>query len=96
MGENEFGTIGKGAVGIGLAMLLTVVCRNLIAGQVPNPSAFAITLGGFAFFLVAKLSVVCRGHFVSFGVGRMSPQMKNVYRAGWWLMVVGVMATFGP
>jgi len=96
MRENEFSIVGEVAVAIGLAMLVTVVCRNLIAGQVPNPSAFAITLAGFAFFLVAKLSVVCRGHFVSFGAGRMSPGMKDAYRAGWWLMVLGMLVTFGP
>lgn len=96
MRENEFSIIGKGAVVIGLAMLVTLVCRNLFAGQVPNPSAFAITLAGFAFFLVAKLSVVRRGHLVTFGPGLMSPGMKNAYRSGWWLMVVGIMVTFGP
>lgn len=96
MRENEFSIVGKVAVAIGLLMLAAAASRNLVSGDVTNPGAFGITLVGFALFLMAKLSVVREGHLVSFGVGRMSPEMKNAYRAGYWLMAVGVLAMFGP
>lgn len=96
MRENEFSIIGKGAVALGLVMLAAAVSANLAEGRAPNPSAFVITLVGFGLLVVAKVSVIRRGPLVSFGPGLMRPGMKNAYRAGWWLMVVGVMATFGP
>ncbi len=94
MRENEFSIVGKTAVMIGFIWLSVAAAANVIQGNVPYPQAFAITLVGFVLFLCAKLSLLRQGRLVSFGPGLMSPAMKNIYRGGYWVMIVGAMATF--
>jgi hypothetical protein len=37
--------------------------------------------------------VILRHRLVSFGAKPMTEGMANLYRAGYWLMIVGVLAT---
>ena len=68
--------------------------RTCARGEVRNPAAFGVALVGFALFSIAKLSVILRHRFVSFGSKPMTEGMANLYRAGYWLMIVGIPATF--
>jgi hypothetical protein len=34
-------------------------------------------------------------HWINFGTKRMTENMANLYRLGYWLMIVGVVYTFG-
>jgi len=51
-------------------------------------------LVGFVLFAVAKTSVVAQQRWITFGTRTMSENMANVYRIGYWLMAVGILATF--
>ena len=51
---------------------------------------------GFALFLKAKLSLISKGHLVTFGPVSMSPWNGRLYKIGYALMSVGmVLALFG-
>ena len=92
--ENEFSLIGKVMTGICIFVLIVVALLNIWRGDVSHPGLFFIAIAGFLFFLVAKLSVITSNRRISFGTRFMSPAMANIYRAGYWLMFVGVLATF--
>jgi len=94
MRENEMGPVGKIATAVLLALVAVSALVNIMRGHVPHPLAFIVVLVGFALFLIAKLSVVARKKWVSFGSGLMGSGMANLYRVGYWLMVVGVLVTF--
>ena len=69
--------------GISLALLL----GQLVVAPIPTMLLFfSVTVIGFVFFAIAKLSV-------SFGSGRMRPAMRAMYRAGYVLMAVGAVLT---
>jgi len=69
---------------------------NAVHGKVAHPSSFFIMLLGFVLFFISKLSVVAKKKFISFGTRSMTVHMANVYRAGYWLMIFGFLATFAP
>ena len=69
---------------------------NVINGTATRPGAFYIVLVGFILFATGKLSVILRKRKVSFGTKLMTQGMANLYRFGYWLMVVGLLATFAP
>jgi uncharacterized protein YjeT (DUF2065 family) len=94
MKENEFSPVGKAASLALVAFLLVAAAVNIARHEVPHPMAFVIVALGFVLFLAGKLSVVLRKKWVSFGTGLMSENMANLYRVGYWLMLVGVLATF--
>jgi hypothetical protein len=94
MKEYDLGWAGKSAAVVAVVMLAIAALLNLSRGEAPHPGAFSITLAGLALFAVAKLSVILRTRLVSFGPRLMSPAMANLYRAGYWLMAVGIIATF--
>jgi len=77
-----------------LALAFISSAFNIVHGVVPNPSIFAVVLVGFILFLIAKFSVLSKGIKFSFGTGHMSPIMANIYRVGYWLMLVGILCTF--
>ncbi len=77
-----------------IVIAIGVALANVVRGEVRNPPAFGIVLVGFSLFSIAKLSVILRHRFVSFGSGPMTEGMANRYRAGYWLMIVGILATF--
>jgi bacteriorhodopsin len=92
--ENEFSFFGKTAIYV-LLILVTLSCvSNVIKGVVPNPYSFLLVAIGLAIFLVAKISLLSKGVRFSFGTKKMSNQMANLYRVGYWLMVVGIIFTF--
>jgi len=94
MKENEFSPVGKVAAGGLVAFMVVAAGVNIARGDVRHPFAFVVVALGFTLFLTAKLSVVLRKKWVTFGTGLMSGDMANLYRVGYWLMVVGVLATF--
>lgn len=84
-----------------LTWLLIVVlgisaAYNVINGTATRPGAFYVVLVGFILFATGKLSVILTKQKVSFGTRLMSEGMANLYRFGYWLMVVGLLATFAP
>jgi hypothetical protein len=94
MKENEFSLIGKVLIVIGVIALAGAALLNVVRGDVLHPFAFSIVIFGFALFLWAKLSVIIRNRWISFGTANMSLAMANAYRLGWWLMAVGTIMTF--
>jgi hypothetical protein len=53
---------------------------------------FGLFACGLAFLLVAKTSMFRRGIMLSFGSGGMSPWNRRAYRAGYALILLGVLA----
>jgi hypothetical protein len=94
MKENAFGLLGKAFAGLVVVVLTAGALFNIWRGEVAHPERFGIALGGLVLFLVAKLSVVKQGRWISFGTKPMRPGMANMYRAGYWLMFVGAVVTF--
>lgn len=94
MYENQFSPIGKAATVLLLILVAIGAVVNIARGEVPHPYAFVVVLFGFSLFLVAKLSVVGRKKWITFGPGLMRPGMADLYRVGHWFMVVGVLLTF--
>jgi hypothetical protein len=50
---------------------------------------------GFLLFLLAKLSVIKTGTWISFGSKQMSPGYRWLYRSGFLLMGLGFFLTLG-
>ena len=80
---------------LAIGLVLTFFTLNAFAA----PLGFAwFTLGlyvtGLALFLLAKVSLLRRGVWVSFGSAEMSAWNRRAYRAGYTLMVLGCLATF--
>src|SRR5688572_17679256 len=84
MRENELSRFGKVLL---LALLVGIVISagmNIARGIVPHPAAFVLTMLGFSFFLIAKLSVLRQQRWISFGTRAMSATMATLYRFGYW------------
>jgi len=94
MKENELSPFGKALAAIGGLALGVVALVNISIGEVSHPFAFSIVAIGFLLFLMAKLSVVMRRRWISFGPSLMTPGMADAYRVGYWLMVAGIVASF--
>ena len=92
--ENEFSIFGKTAIYILLIIIAISSAFNIIKGVAPNPYFFLIVAIGFSLLLVAKISVLAEGVKFSFGTEKMSNLNSNLYRFGYWLMVVGTIFTF--
>lgn len=93
--ENEMSLLGKAVVIIFLVIPVIILSvRNIILGHVEQPFAFVICLIGLTFFLISKLSLFSKGVLVSFGTKRMSENMDNFYRSGYWLMALGLVMIF--
>jgi hypothetical protein len=93
--ENELSPFGKIAVMILLVIPVVVITvRNILIREVANPYVFIICIIGFLLFLSAKLSMFRKGILFSFGTKRLSQNMGNIYRLGYWLMAVGLAFTF--
>jgi hypothetical protein len=93
--ENELSFVGKAAVIILLVVpVFFITVRNIIIGEVANPYAFTICIVGFLLFLISKISLFRKGVSFSFGTKRLSENMGNLYRLGYWLMAVGLIITF--
>lgn len=94
MRENEFSPVGKILTVIIVAWFAITAAMNIMRGEVPHPFAFAVSLVGFLFFLIAKVSVISRTKRITFGPGALRPGMSLLYRVGYWLMALGLLATF--
>jgi len=94
MKENEFSPIGKISTIILVVILGSSAVFNIFRQSVPHPYAFLVVLIGFILFLAAKISNLKKKKLISFGTKEMSEKMSNLYRVGYWLMVVGLMLTF--
>jgi hypothetical protein len=62
-------------------------------GKPPKIELGESDIVGLLLFLTAKISVI-RKRKISFGTGLMSEGMANLYRVGYWLMIVGILVTF--
>ena len=92
--ENQLSFLGKAVVlAILFAVILSALC-NIYHGTVSNPKAFFITLAGLLCFAISKDSLLAKRIWISLGPGRMSENMANLYRLGYWLMIVGIIFTF--
>lgn len=94
MKENQPSLFGKALVVVCTFMIAGIAALNIWRGTASHPGLFVVAIAGLLLFLAAKLSVIVRIRRVSFGTALMSPAMANAYRAGYWLMLVGVVATF--
>lgn len=91
------GAIANAVLFIGPA-LLGVIMAILIPNALVNQTSFAwatiLFYGlGLTLFVIAKLSLVRQGIRVSFGSDKMSPWYRWIYRAGYCLMGLGIVAT---
>lgn len=94
MKENQLSIVGKGLVIICVVVFAAAAFVNVLQGEATHPGLLVIAIAGLVLFLAAKVSVIGRRHWISFGTKFMSPAMANAYRAGYWLMFVGALATF--
>ena len=93
--ENELSLFGTSAIGVLLVLWVALgAAVNIAHGEVRHPRAFAIVLLGFALFSAAKVAVIRRGTWISFGSSPMTENMANAYRIGYWLMALGIFLTF--
>ncbi len=54
----------------------------------------ALMVSGFLLFLIAKLSLICRGKLVTFGSREMTPVNRWMYRLGYLLMLLGAFSSW--
>ena len=94
MRESEFTLLSKILVVIMFAFVAGLAVFNIWNGHVRNPWAFVLTLLGMVLFVIAKLSVIRRKAWISFGTSAMTEDSANLYRLGYWLMIVGTVLTF--
>ena len=93
--ENELSRFAKIAVTFLFVIpLLLVTIQNIIKTDASYPSAFIVSLVGFALFLISKISLFIKGTWISFGTKKLSEDMANLYRLGYWLIAVGLIFTF--
>jgi hypothetical protein len=84
-----------------LALPIAGLALALVVGTaIVNPTGSAkLALGfyviGLILFLIAKLSVLRSGRLMTFGSRLMRPGHKILYRAGYVLMVIGVLFAIG-
>ncbi len=73
---------------------IAIAIHHIYTGEVKNPYAFSIVIIGFILFLISKITLISQKVWVSFGTKKLSENMANLYRIGYWLMVVGIILTF--
>ena len=97
MKEHDFSRFGKGLVLLFFVVpAVGVTIFNILQGNVLHPRAFGIVGIGFVLFATAKMSVIGQGKLTTFGSRPMTDGMSNLYRAGYWLIIVGCLMTFLP
>ncbi len=93
--ENELSRFAKTALIFLLIIpVIFITVQNIVKGEVLHPYAFIISLVGFALFLSSKISLFAKGAWFSFGTKKLTENMANFYRLGYWLMAVGLIFTF--
>lgn len=93
--ENELSRLGK-IVAIFLFVIpsLLVTVQGIVEGEINHPYAFSISIIGLILFLISKLSLFIKGIWISFGTRKLSENMANLYRLGYWFMAAGLVLTF--
>ncbi len=93
--ENEFSRPIKIALTL-LVILPTIAItiHHIFTSEVKNPYAFLVTLIGFILFSIPKIYSILKRKWVTFGTKQLSENMANLYRIGYWLMVMGIIWTF--
>ena len=94
MKENRPSILLKAFSWLLIAALAIGATLNIYSGNVTHPKAFVVVLVGFILFGIGKFSVILKKKKISFGPKLMSENMANLYRLGYWLMIVGLLATF--
>ena len=94
MKENQPSNFLKIISWLTLAALAIGVLLNIYYGNVTHPTAFIVVVAGFILFAIGKLSVIIKKKKISLGPKLMTENMANLYRMGYWLMIVGLLATF--
>ena len=94
MRENELSQVGKVLVSAIVVVASVGAAIRLGRGEVRHPELLWIVALGLILFLIAKLSVILRGKWISFGSRPMTDAMGNTYRIGYWLMIVGILIMF--
>ncbi len=93
--ENELSRFAKVALVLLLVFpVIFVTIQNIIRGEVHHPYAFIICLVGFAIYLISKISLFSKGKWIGIGTKKLTENMGNLYRLGYWLMAVGLIFTF--
>ena len=59
-----------------------------------NHWGFLVILLGFVLFLIAKISVIRKQHYFTFGCDNMTTKMMLIYFFGYLLMIFGYLVTF--
>lgn len=96
MKENQPSNFLKIVSWLTLVALAIGALFNIYYGNVSHPKAFFVVLVGFIFFAIGKLSVILKKKKISIGLKLMTENMANLYRMGYWLMIVGLLAAFAP
>ena len=94
MRENELSTVGKVLVTVIVFVISVSAAIRLMRGEVRHPESLWILALGLILFVIAKLSVILRGKWISFGSRPMTNAMGNTYRIGYWFMIVGILIMF--
>ena len=93
--ENELSRFGKLAVTFLFVIpVMYITIRNIINGEVSSPYAFIVCIVGFVLFLISKISLFVKGTWVGIGTKKLTDNMANLYRLGYWFMAVGLIFTF--
>lgn len=93
MKENKPRILTKIAGWLVIISMSASAIANILLGRAIRPWAFFIVLMGLVLFTISKYSMI-KKKTVSFGTQDMSENMANLYRLGYGLMVVGLIATF--
>ncbi len=91
--ENKPGILTK-VFSIGLFFVLALKSvMNVSTGNHIRPWGYIVVLIGFVIFAVSKYSAIKKVH-ISFGTKSMTGNMANLYRLGYWLMVLGFLIVY--
>jgi hypothetical protein len=77
-----------------LAILFLDFCYRFSFGKTPTLWGLAVSLAGFSLFLKAKLSLIRKGTYFSWGCDLMDQKNTYYYFFGWLLMVGGYFLCF--
>jgi len=90
LGENKFSKAFEILFVLQAVPLIYFHAKN---AQV-SPVGFIVILLGFILFLIAKISVIKKQHYFTFGCDNMSKAMMISYFFGYALMIIGYLVTF--
>ena len=89
-GAAKLETIAPAVVGLLMAVLIPNAFQNPTGFVWATLSLYGV---GFVLFLLAKLSILRQGIWISFGFAHMSPWCRWMYRTGYCLMGLGFFFT---